>query len=174
MIYLRIFLIFAKIGLFSFGGGYAILAMMNQEIVEFNNWITGEEFIDIIAISQSTPGPISINAATYIGYKTAPIGFLGSVVATLGVILPSIVIMLIICRFFFKFRGNKYMESALQGLRPATVGLIAAAAIMVSDKAFVDYKAVVIFLATFIASFKFKLDPIILTVIAGIIGFILY
>lgn len=174
MIYIRLLLVFFKIGLFSFGGGYAILAMMNQEIVELNKWVSEKEFIDIVAISQSTPGPIAINAATYIGYKTAPNGFLGSVVATLGVVLPSLIIMLIICNFFFKFKNNKYMESALKGLRPATVGLIAAAAIMVANGAFVDYKSILIFVGVFIASFKYKVDPILLTVISGFLGFILY
>lgn len=174
MIYIRLLLVFFKIGLFSFGGGYAILAMMNQEIVELNKWVSEKEFIDIVAISQSTPGPIAINAATYIGYKTAPNGFLGSVVATFGVVLPSLIIMLIICNFFFKFKNNKYMESALKGLRPATVGLIAAAAIMVANGAFVDYKSIMIFVGVFIASFKYKVDPILLTVISGFLGFILY
>jgi chromate transporter len=174
MIYIRLLLVFFKIGLFSFGGGYAILAMMNQEIVELNQWVTEKEFIDIVAISQSTPGPIAINAATYIGYKAAPNGFIGSVIATAGVVLPSLIIMLIICKFFFKFKNNKYMESALKGLRPATVGLIAAAAIMVADGAFIDVKSILIFIGAFIASFKFKADPILLTVISGVLGFILY
>ena len=174
MIYLRVILTFFKIGLFSFGGGYAILAMMNQEIVELHKWISEKEFIDIVAISQSTPGPIAVNAATYIGYKSTPLGVFGSALATLGVVLPSIIIMLIICRFFFKFKGNKHMENALRGLRPATVGLIAAAAVMVADGAFIDYKSIIIFIAVFIASFKYKMGPILLTVIAGAAGFMLY
>lgn len=174
MIYVQLLFVFFKIGLFSFGGGYAILAMMNQEIVDIHQWVSAKEFIDIVAISQSTPGPIAINAATYIGYKAAPNGFLGSAIATFGVVLPSLIIMLIICNFFFKFKNNKYMESALKGLRPATVGLIAAAAVAVADGAFVDYKSILIFLGAFIASFKFKADPILLTVISGVLGFILY
>lgn len=174
MIYLKLLLVFFKIGLFSFGGGYAILAMMNQEIVDINHWVSAKEFIDIVAISQSTPGPIAINAATYIGYKAAPISVLGSALATFGVVLPSLIIMLIICNFFFKFKNNKYMESALKGLRPATVGLIAAAAIVVANGAFVDYKSILIFAGAFIASFKYKTDPILLTIISGVLGFILY
>lgn len=174
MIYLTMFLTFFKIGLFSFGGGYAILPMISQEVVEKYGWVTEKEFIDIVAISQSTPGPIAINAATYIGYKSTPLGVLGSALATLGVSLPSVIIMLIICRFFFKFKDNKYMDHALMGLRPVVVGLVAAAAVMVVEGSFVDYKSILISAAVFVATFKFKLDPILLTILSGIAGFILY
>lgn len=125
-----------------------------------------------VAISQITPGPIAINSATYIGYKTA--GFWGSACATIGVSLPSVIIMLIICRFFFKFKNNKYVESVFLGLRPAVAGLVASAAILVAYGDFIDYKSVIIFVAAFVASYKFKVDPILMTVIAGLAGFILY
>jgi chromate transporter len=174
VIYLRMFLTFFKIGLFSFGGGYAMLPMIKHEVVILNNWVTDTEFIDIVAISQSTPGPIAINAATYIGFKAAPVSILGSLVATLGVVLPSVIVMLIICEFFFKFKNNKYVEAALDGLRPAVVGLIAAAAIMVARGAFIDYKSIIIFVVAFFLSFKYKADPILLTVLAGAAGFVLY
>ncbi len=172
MIYLQLLLSFIKIGLFSFGGGYAMLPMIEKEVVDINHWISQKEFIDIVAISQSTPGPISINSATYIGYKTG--GVLGSVMATFGVVLPSFVIMLIICKFFLKFKGNKYMEAALSGLRPVVIGLIAAAAISLIGESFIDYKSIIIFAVVFIATFKFKVDPIIMIVVSGIAGAILY
>ncbi|WP_207648631.1 chromate transporter [Clostridium sp. N3C] len=172
MIYLKLLISFFKIGLFSFGGGYAMLPMIEREVVDLNGWITQKEFIDIVAISQSTPGPISINSATYIGYKTA--GVLGSTMATLGTVLPSFIIMLIICKFFLKFKGNEYLESALSGLRPVVIGLIAAAAISLIGESFIDYKSIIIFAVVFIATFKFKVDPIIMIVVSGIAGVLLY
>jgi chromate transporter len=170
--YLKLLFTFFKIGLFSFGGGYAMLPLIQQEVTSVNKWVSVKEFIDIVAISQITPGPIAINSATYIGYKVA--GVLGSACATLGVTMPSVIIMLIICRFFFKFKNNKYVEGAFLGLRPATVGLVAAAAILVAYGAFIDYKSIIIFVAAFIASYKFKVDPILMTAVAALIGLILY
>jgi chromate transporter len=172
MLLLDIFITFFKIGLFSFGGGYAMLPLIQQEVTEVHPWVTTTEFIDIVAISQITPGPIAINSATYIGFKTA--GIPGSALATFGVVLPSIIIMIIISRFFFKFKNNRYVEYAFLGLRPATVGLIAAAAILVAYGSFIDYKSVIIFALAFFASYKYKIDPILLTVISGIVGYVLY
>lgn len=168
----KLFYSFFLVGLFSFGGGYAMLPAIQERVVTINQWVTAQEFIDIVAISQSTPGPISINAATYIGYKTA--SYFGAFLATLGTVLPSFIIMLIICKFFIKFKGNRYLEGALLGLRPAVIGLIAAAAIMLRDEAFVDIKSIAIFAVVFIASLKFKRDPILLILLSGIAGFILY
>lgn len=172
MILFKVFITFFKIGLFSFGGGYAMLPLIQQEVVTINNWISAQEFIDVVAISQVTPGPIAINSATYIGYKTS--GILGSFFATLGVSLPSIIIMLLIAKFFFSFKDNKTVKNAFIGLRPATIGLIAAAAILVAKDSFIDYKSLLIFASAFIASYKFKLDPIILTILSAIVGLILY
>jgi chromate transporter len=172
MILLDIFITFFKIGLFSFGGGYAMLPLIQQEVTVTHTWVTVTEFIDIVAISQITPGPIAINSATYIGFKTA--GVLGSALATFGVVAPSIIIMIIIARFFIKFKNNKYVDYAFWGLRPATVGLIAAAAVLVSYESFIDFKSVIIFAAAFFASHKYKMDPILLTVIAGAVGYVLY
>lgn len=172
MIYFKLFYTFFKIGLFSFGGGYAMLPLIQQEVTLSNKWITVKEFVDIVAISQITPGPIAINSATYIGYKIA--GILGSTFATIGVVMPSIIIMIIICKFFFKFKNNKYVENAFLGLRPATVGLVATAAILVSNSSFIDYKSVIIFLVAFMASYKYKANPILLTIISAIIGLVLY
>jgi chromate transporter len=172
MILLDIFITFFKIGLFSFGGGYAMLPLIQQEVTIAHTWVTTTEFIDIVAISQITPGPIAINSATYIGFKTA--GILGSSVATIGVVMPSIIIMIIISKFFFKFKNNKYVEYAFLGLRPSTVGLVAAAAILVAYGSFIDYKSVVIFALAFVASYKYKMDPILLTAVAAVVGYVLY
>ncbi|MCM0651045.1 chromate transporter [Clostridium swellfunianum] len=172
MVLLDIFITFFKIGLFSFGGGYAMLPLIQQEVTIAHAWITTTEFIDIVAISQITPGPIAINSATYIGFKVA--GIIGSTVATLGVIMPSVIIMIIISRFFIKFKNNKYVEYAFLGLRPTTVGLVAAAAILVAYGSFIDYKSIIIFALAFFASYKYKIDPILLTILSGIAGYILY
>jgi Chromate transport protein ChrA len=171
-IYLKIFYIFFKIGLFSFGGGYAMLPLIRQEVVVNNQWLGAKEFTDLVAISQATPGPIAINGATYVGYKVG--GIIGSIAGNIGVILPSVIIMLILTKFFFKFKDNKYMEDAFSGLRPATVGLIAAAAILLIPDSFTDYKSLLIFGGAFIASYKYKVDPILLTIIAGVLGLIIY
>ncbi|VBB48224.1 Chromate transport protein [uncultured Paludibacter sp.] len=172
-VYLQLFISFFKIGLFGFGGGYAILSLIQHEI-EVHHWMTQKEFTDIIAISQMTPGPIGINSATYVGY-TASGSIWGSVVATVAIVLPSFIIMIALVKFFFALQGNKYMEYAFLGLRPVVVGLIAAAALLLmNSENFIDYKSVIIFLAAFLLSFKFKLHPILLIIIAGVAGFILY
>ena len=164
--------IFFKIGLFSFGGGYAMLPLIRQYVVVSNPWVTANEFTDLVAISQATPGPIAINAATYIGFKVG--GIWGSIFATLGIVLPSFIVMLTITKFFLKFKNSKYMEDAFSGIRKAAIGLIAAAAILVAFDSFIDYKSFIIFLVAFIASYKYKADPIIMTILAGIAGFLIY
>lgn len=174
MIYLELFISFFKIGIFGFGGGYAMLSLIQNEVVEVHEWITPAEFTDIVAISQMTPGPIAINSATYIGY-VATQSVWGSVIATVAVSLPSIIIMLIICRFFLKFRDNKYVGYIMSGLKPAVIGLIAAAAIMlVNTSTFIDYKSIILFAIAFIAALRFKANPILLIVLAGVAGYILY
>ena len=172
MTLLKLFYIFFKIGLFSFGGGYAMLPLISQEVITKNHWLDVKEFTDLVAISQATPGPIAINGATYVGYKVG--GVAGSISATLGVILPSIIIMIIITKFFIRLRNNEHMENAFAVLRPATIGLIAAAAVVVGSGSFIDYKSYLIFAGVFIASYKFKGDPILLTIICGVIGFLIY
>ncbi len=172
-IYIQLFLSFFKIGLFGFGGGYAIISLIQHEI-EIHGWMTQSEFTDIIAISQMTPGPIGINSATYVGY-TASGTIFGSVVATFAIVLPSFLIMLTLVRFFFALKGNKYMEWAFLGLRPAVIGLIAAAAVLLMNSGnFIDYKSFIIFLLVFLLSFRSKLHPIMLILLAGIAGFVLY
>lgn len=128
MIYLRLFFEFFKTGLFAVGGAMATLPFL-YDISERTGWYTAAQLADMIAVSESTPGPIGINMATYVGFTTA--GFLGSVAATLGLILPGIVIILIIAHMLERFRGNKYVDAVFYGLRPCSVGLIAAAGLLV-------------------------------------------
>lgn len=172
-IYIQLFLSFFKIGLFGFGGGYAIISLIQHEI-EVHGWMTQSEFTDIIAISQMTPGPIGINSATYVGY-TASGTILGSIVATFAIVLPSFLIMLTLVRFFFALQGNKYLEWAFLGLRPAVIGLIGAAAILLMNRDnFIDYKSFIIFLLAFLLSFTGKFHPILLILMAGVAGFVIY
>lgn len=173
-LYFQLFLSFFKIGLFAFGGGYAILSLIQHEIVEVHGWVTPSELTDIVAISQMTPGPIGINSATYVGYSATG-SVWGAAVATLAITLPSFIIMLTLSRFVLAVQGNRYMEYALRGLRPTVVGLIAAAALMLINREnFVDYKSVLLFVAAFVLTFKFKIHPILLIVLAGAAGLLLY
>ena len=141
MIFLKLFLTFLKIGAFTFGGGYAMLPLMQNEVAA-NNWMTPEELVNFIAVSESTPGVLAINAATYIGTEVGRAefgawgGLLGAVCATLGVIVPSFVIILIVARFLMKFSTNRYVVSVMKHLKPAVVGLIASAVITLGQPVF--------------------------------------
>jgi len=174
MIFLQLFITFFKIGIFGFGGGYAMLSLIQHEVVENYAWVTQQEFTDIVAISQMTPGPIGINSATYIGY-TSTGSILGSIVATFAVCLPSFIIVLTIARIFTKFQNNRYVSDAFKGLRPATVGLIAAAALLLMNpENFIDYRSILIFGASFILTMYCKVSPILTIVLAGVAGLLLY
>jgi chromate transporter len=174
MIYWQLFITYLKIGLFSFGGGYAMLSFVEFEVVKQHHWIAPSDFTDIVAISQMTPGPIGINTATYVGY-TATGNVFGSIIATIAVCLPSLFIMLAVCKFFFAFRNNRWIDAALKAIKPLTVGLIAVAALsMVNSQNFIDYKSVVIFVAAFLISWKLKVHPILMLVLAGVTGYLIY
>ncbi len=173
-IYLSLFISFFKIGLFGFGGGYAMLPLIQHEVVAApHRWLSMSDFMDIVAISQMTPGPIAINSATYVGYKVTG-NIWGSIIATLAVCLPPMVIMLLLTKFFLKFRENHYMDMIFSGLKPAILGLIAAAAItLMNSHNFIDYQSGLIFAAVFIATI-YKIDPIKLILATGIAGIIIY
>lgn len=177
MTLLQLFLSYLKIGFFGFGGGYAMLSLIHSEVVVSHQWLTNSEFSDIVAISQMTPGPIAINSATYIGYEVA--GFWGSVVATVAVSLPALTLMLLITIFFLRLRDNRYVKGVVAGMRPVVIGMIASAALLLifptsSDGAsFIDGWSWVIFVATLVASAR-KVNPILLIVISGVVGIILY
>lgn len=192
MIYLQLFLSFLKIGLFGFGGGLAILSLIQHE-VEYNAWMTQEQFVDIVAVSQVTPGPIGINCATYVGY-TATGSVWGSIVATSAVVIPSLVIMLLICKAYFyintRFQRNIYFTQTMRMLRMAVLGLIAAAALcLVTPVSFIDWRSWGIFalvcvftvIPMFISKngwtkkvFNILSHPILLIIVAGILGYLIY
>ncbi len=182
MIWLQLLYVYLKIGILGFGGGYAMLSLIQADVVDRYQWISLQEFTDIVAISQMTPGPIGINSATYIGYTaihnagySESVAILGSVVATAAVCLPSFLLVLLISFYFTKFRNNKYVAAAFTGLRPVTVGLIGAAALMLMNKEnFIDYKSFLIFGAAFILTWKFKIHPILMIFLAGMAGMVLY
>ena len=164
MILLELFLVFFKIGLFSFGGGYAILPLIQEEVVDIHKWITVPQFTDIVAVSQVTPGPISINSSTYVGYLVTG-NVAGAIVATLGLIMPSIIIMTIFSVFFLKFQNNKYISNAFSGLRVVVVGLILSATLLLMDKKnFIDYKSIIIFIITLFLFLKWKVNAIFKTI----------
>ena len=194
MLYLQLFLSFFKIGLFGFGGGLAILSLIQHE-VEANAWMSQQEFVDIVAISQVTPGPIGINCATYVGY-TATGSVWGSLLATFAIILPSLIIMLAICRLYFflstRFRTNPYFQNTLRMLRLAVIGLIAAAALLlITPDSFIDWKSWLFFAVVFLLTILPELTkgiknkgvqqllsslshPILLIILAGIAGYVVY
>lgn len=173
MIFLELFISFFKIGLFGFGGGYAMLSLIQFETVVGHEWLTNSEFIDIVAISQVTPGPISINMATYVGY-TVTHSVWGSVIATIAVCLPSLIIMLIIAILYNRVKNNIYIKGIMKSLAPIVVGLILSAFILLCDKEnFVDYKSFIIFGVATILSLK-KINPILLIILSALAGLILY
>lgn len=174
MIYLQVFYEFFKIGLFSFGGGYAMLTMIYSTVVEKHSWLTAGEFTDIIAVSQITPGPIAVNSATYIGYKVTGTIF-GSAFATLGVVLPAVMVMGILIAFIVKNRDSKYVDWALKGVRPVAVGLVLSAAISLMNRdIFIDYKSYLIFFATLAGGLYFKIGIITMIFLSALIGIIVY
>lgn len=146
IVYLNLFWAYLKIGLFGFGGGYAMLSLIQHEAVEVVHygesqpWLTPTEFTDIVAISQMTPGPIGINSATYVGYVAAGNSIWGSIIATFAVCLPSFILVLLVSRFILKHKDNITIKSIFSGLRPVVVGLIASAALLLMNKEnFPDY-----------------------------------
>ena len=182
MIYLQLFYTFFKIGLFGFGGGYAMLSMIQGEVVTRYNWVSTQEFTYIVAISQSTPGPIGINAATYVGF-TATGSIWGSVIATFAVVLPSFILMLTISKFFLKYQKHPAVEAVFSGLRPAVVGLLASAALVLmnvenfgspTDDTYTFVISIIIFLVAFIGTKKYHANPILMIIACGIAGLILY
>ena len=177
MIYLQLLYSYLKIGFFGFGGGYAMLSLIQNEVVVQNQWMTNAEFTDIVAISQMTPGPKAINSATYIGYTVA--GFWGSVVATTAVCLPALTLMILITRFFLQLRDNRYVKGAIAGMKPVVVGMIGAAALLLmfpksaDGASFIDGWSWALFAAAMLASLK-KVNPILLIVLGAVAGVAIY
>lgn len=169
---IRLFIAFLKIGTFSFGGGYAMLPFIQKEIVESNTWISMSEFTDIIGISQMTPGPVAINSATFVGYKVG--GIVGSIIATLGVITTSFILITIINKLLSKFKELKVVKAALLGMRPVLIALIIYAFIDLAKESYVDFKSIIITIIIGIILLSKKVHPILVIVIAAILGLIFY
>lgn len=169
---LAVFLTFLKIGAFSFGGGYVMIPFIQKEIVEVHGWLMASEFIDVIAISQVTPGPIATNASTYVGYKVG--GFAGAIAGTTGVILAAFVLALIVSHRFEKVKHLPQVKLMFKGLRPAVLGLIFSAGLSVGLETIHTYKELAIGLFAFVSIVKFKMHPILTIAIAGCIGLIMY
>ena len=193
---LQLFWTFFVIGLFTFGGGYAMLSLIQAEVVVEHAWLSESVFADIVAISQMTPGPVGINCATYVGYDVMTtagaghlMGIVGSLTATLAITLPSFFIVLLLVRFYTKVKGSPVFEGVMGVIRPAVVGLIGAAAVIlcvdvdwnglvpsmqvVRDN-FPDWKSWCLFAAALVASFRFKVNPILLILLSGLLGLLLY
>lgn len=190
MIFLQLFYSFFKIGLFGFGGGYAMISLIQNEVVVAHQWVSMKEFTDIVAISQMTPGPIGINSATYVGYKAivnggfSPwMGILGSATATIATILPSFLLMLLVIKFFHKYWNHPSTRDVFSALRPTIVGLIAAAALLLmtpenfGDPTHSPWQfsvSVFLFVAAFVGTQFFKINPIRMICLCGLAGFLLY
>lgn len=175
MIYLQLFLSFLQIGALSFGGGYASMPLIEAQIVTCHGWLTMTEFSDLVTIAEMTPGPIAVNAATFVGTKVA--GVLGALVATAGCILPACVLVTLIARLYLKYRNLTVLQSVLGSLRPAVVAMIASAGLTILMNAFwggrtvvlanTNYVMVAIFVLSFVLLRKTKLSPIAVMVLAG-------
>lgn len=191
MIILRLFIIFFKIGLFTFGGGYAMIPMIQEKISRYG-WMTAAEFADILAIAEMTPGPIAVNAATFVGYKAG--GLVGGLFATIGVILPSLILGIIVAKFFFRFAGHPVLEGVFYGIRPVVVALVVMALISVSQTSifkcsidgswvaemlkspltYIDIPSVFIMLSSLFAMLKLKIHPIIALLSSAAAGIVIF
>lgn len=182
MIYLQLFLSFLQIGAFSFGGGYAAMPLIQNQVVDLHHWLSLSEFTDLVTISQMTPGPIAVNSATFVGIKIA--GIPGALVATLGCILPACIIVTIIAWLYLKYRNMKSLQVVLSTLRPAVVSLIATAGLTIIISAIfgelgisintIKIQMVVIFGICMFLLMKWKMNPIFVMVLAGILNVIQY
>lgn len=184
MIYFELFLSFFKIGLFSIGGGYAALPLIQNEVIAKHGWLTMTEFADILTISQMTPGPIAINSATFVGTQVG--GLTGAVIATLGCIIPSFIIVLTLAHVYFKYKKLTLVQGILDGLRPAVVSLIGSAGVSMvllavlgtsdwkTEKIDVNTISILLLAISFIVLRKFKVNPIYVMIGTGVAGAILY
>ena len=190
VLFLLLFYTFFKIGLLGFGGGYAMLSMIQGEVVTKYQWLTTSQFTDIVAISQMTPGPIGINSATYVGYwavvnagYSPALGVLGSAMATFAVVLPSFILMFTITKILIKYRETDLVDTMFSLLRPTVVGLIAAAALILmtpenfstpSINPWQFYISIFLFVAAFVGTQFFKINPIKMIIVCATAGFILF
>ena len=190
VLYLKLFWTFFKIGLFGFGGGYGMLSLIQNEVVENHEWISNSEFTDIVAVSQMTPGPIGINSATYVGFKaienagmTRTEAVCGSLLASFSVMLPSFILMLLISAFFMHYKDHKSVQTVLKWLRPVVVGMLTAAVLLLLNEENLGvfsannlqlYVSIGLFLLAFVATYYWKIGPIKVILLAGLFGGVFY
>ncbi len=190
VLYLKLFWTFFKIGLFGFGGGYGMLSLIQNEVVENHQWISNSEFTDIVAVSQMTPGPIGINSATYVGYKAIEnVGMsrtqaiFGSLLASFSVMLPSFILMLLISAFFMRYKDHNSVQTVLKWLRPVVVGMLAAAVLLLLNEENLGafnkdnlqlYVSIGLFALAFVATYFWKIGPIKVILLAGLFGGLFY
>lgn len=184
MIYLELFWSFFQIGLFSVGGGYAAMPIIEHQVIELHSWMTMQEFVDIITISQMTPGPIAVNSATFVGIQIA--GLPGAIIATLGCIFPSCIIVLTLAWVYSRYRNLSVVQGVLGGLRPAVVAMIASAGLSILvlslwngaavslNPADLDWVSLLLFVGALFALRRWKLNPIYAMLACGGIGLVLY
>ena len=190
MIFLQLFLIFSKIGIVGFGGGYAMLSLIQDDVVTKEAWLSAAEFTDIVAVSQMTPGPLGINMATYVGYTSVlnagyppAIACLGSLLATISILWLPFIVMMLVSRFLLKHKESTLLKSVFGALRPTVVGLVAAAAMVLMtaenfgtpDTSLTQFiTSLLLFSVAFIAVFRFRISPLLILVLAGCFGIIFY
>ncbi|MBR6247878.1 MAG: chromate transporter [Muribaculaceae bacterium] len=176
--YLRLIWAYLKIGLFGFGGGYAMLSLIEREVVQ-SGWISSQMFTDIVAVSQMTPGPIGINSATYIGYVVTG-SVWGSIVATLTVVIPPFILTLLASHYITNHKESVLIQGAFKGLRPVVVGLIASAALLLMNSENFGYDisqrliSIALCVASFCVVFFTRIHPIVVIILAGIAGLLIY
>lgn len=190
MIFLDLFLVFSKIGIVGFGGGYAMLSLIQDDVVNTHHWLTSKEFTDIVAVSQMTPGPLGINMATYVGYTAVlnegyspTVAMLGSLVTTLSILWLPFLLMLGVSHLLLKHKDSPVIKGIFAGLRPTIVGLVAAAALVLmnadnfgapreSQLQFIT--SLILFAVTFVAVYRFKISPLKMLAVAGVFGMVFY
>lgn len=168
----KLFLAFFKIGFFTIGGGYAMLPIIQREVVETNGWLNEEEFIDAIAISQSSPGAVAVNISVFIGYRLG--GVLGAIVSTLGTVLPSLIIILVVAMFLYQYKDIPVISKVFLGIRPAVVSLIASSVVMLAKGLGFSVERVVLALTSFILIVFFDISPIFIILGGGILTGLYY
>ena len=190
MIFLQLFLVFSKIGIVGFGGGYAMLSLIQDDVVNKHGWLSSAEFTDIVAVSQMTPGPLGINMATYVGYTSVVnagystgLAMLGSLLATLSILWLPFILMIVVSRFLLKHKESPIIKSIFAGLRPTIVGLVAAAALVLMNAenfgaprtALLQFVvSLILFALAFIYVYRFKVSPLKILALAGIFGMVFY
>lgn len=168
----KLFMAFFKIGFFTIGGGYAMLPLIQKEVVQVNGWLTEEEFLDAIAISQSSPGAVAVNISIFIGYRLG--GVVGSIVSTLGTILPSIIIILIVAIYLYEYKDIAIVQKVFLGIRPAVVSLIASSVVLLGKSLGFSVDKVILAVASFVLIVFFDVSPIYIILFGGIISGIYY